>query len=85
STQSMPTATDLSASNSGEQLIVYESNARCQNASQHQSLKAEASMKGSSEKKKRNPLTKLAVDSIDADCNGPVSFELRRAANSLRE
>ncbi|PAA46750.1 hypothetical protein BOX15_Mlig009740g1 [Macrostomum lignano] len=41
--------------------------------------------KGSSEKKKRNPLTKLAVDSIDADCNGPVSFELRRAANSLRE
>ncbi|PAA51218.1 hypothetical protein BOX15_Mlig024457g3 [Macrostomum lignano] len=36
---------------------------------------------GSSEKKKRNPLTKLAVDSIDADCNGPVSFELRRAAN----
>uniref|UniRef100_A0A1I8FFY1 EGF-like domain-containing protein n=1 Tax=Macrostomum lignano TaxID=282301 RepID=A0A1I8FFY1_9PLAT len=38
STQSMPTATDLSASNSGEQLIVYESNARCQNASQHQSL-----------------------------------------------
>ncbi|PAA79281.1 hypothetical protein BOX15_Mlig033479g1 [Macrostomum lignano] len=39
---------------------------------------------GSSEKKKRNPLTKLAVDSIDADCNGPVSFELRRAANSLR-
>ncbi|PAA90795.1 hypothetical protein BOX15_Mlig001640g2, partial [Macrostomum lignano] len=44
-------------------------------------FKAEASMKGSSEKKKRNPLTKLAVDSIDADCNGPVSFELRRAAN----
>ncbi|PAA45935.1 hypothetical protein BOX15_Mlig001640g35 [Macrostomum lignano] len=30
---------DLSASNSGEQLIDYESNARCQNASQHQSLK----------------------------------------------
>ncbi|PAA54912.1 hypothetical protein BOX15_Mlig025015g1 [Macrostomum lignano] len=29
-------------------------------------FKAEASMKGSSEKKKRNPLTKLAVDSIDA-------------------
>ncbi|PAA90794.1 hypothetical protein BOX15_Mlig001640g1 [Macrostomum lignano] len=46
-------------------------------------FKAEASMKGSSEKKKRNPLTKLAVDSIDADCNGPASFELRRAANVM--